>query len=51
MHGGEDGETPEELTESLFSVMDVDGNGEISWEEFRTIARKDKRVLHLLHME
>ncbi|XP_060604004.1 neuronal calcium sensor 2-like [Ruditapes philippinarum] len=50
MHGEENGENPEELTESLFREMDTDGNGEISWEEFYTTACKDKRVLQLLHM-
>lgn len=51
MNGTEKDITPKELTELLFKEMDVDGNGEISWEEFRSAALKDRRILQLLHME
>ncbi|KAL4218201.1 hypothetical protein ACF0H5_022937 [Mactra antiquata] len=39
---------PEVLADKLFKEMDADGNGEISWEEFRDAAMKDDKVLKLL---
>ncbi|WAR22998.1 HPCL1-like protein [Mya arenaria] len=43
--------TPEKMTEKFFKELDVDQDGEISWDEFERGANKDPIILSLLQCD
>ncbi|KAK3602386.1 hypothetical protein CHS0354_026273 [Potamilus streckersoni] len=42
---------PQKLADDLFSKLDTDNNGEITWEEFRDGALNDETLLRLLQID
>ncbi|XP_077191000.1 guanylyl cyclase-activating protein 2 isoform X2 [Paroedura picta] len=48
---GTPGLTPEEVVDRIFQLVDENGDGQLSLDEFVDGARKDKWVMKMLHMD
>ncbi|KAL5021702.1 hypothetical protein ScPMuIL_000857 [Solemya velum] len=44
----QDVEPPEEIAKRIFEELDVDGNNQVTWEEFQKGAKKDQTVVSML---
>ncbi|CBY06914.1 unnamed protein product [Oikopleura dioica] len=46
----DDDNTPEKRVDRIFNLMDTDGNGELSKEEFLQGAKQDKSIVQALSL-
>jgi len=46
----DDDNTPEKRVDRIFNLMDTDGNGELSKEEFLEGAKQDKSIVQALSL-